>query len=79
MRTVVRAIEDVRRGTDAIAKLGIPEGAGAQPSRFVEELEALDAELEQLSAASEELAPEMLIDAADALQEKVEPETEEVA
>ncbi len=67
-RLVVRAIDDVRGGTDAIAKLRIPEGAGPQPGRFVEEVEALDAELEQLSAASEELAPELLIDAADALK-----------
>jgi hypothetical protein len=67
-RLVVRAIDDVRSATAAIAELHIPAGSGPVPARFVRELQALDAELEQLSAASEDLEPAMLTGAADALK-----------
>ena len=66
-RLVVRGIDDARGAIRTIAAERLPEGAGPRPARFVRELQRLDPELTRLSAASEDLDPHALIEAADAL------------
>jgi hypothetical protein len=67
-RLVVRGIEDARTAIKAISAHKIPEGAGPRPKEFVDELKGLEPELDKLSAASEDLEPAPLVDAAQALK-----------
>jgi hypothetical protein len=67
-RLVVRGIDDAQAAIRAIAGLRIPEGAGPRPKAFVDELKGLQGELDKLSAASEDLEPAPLVEAAEALK-----------
>ena len=70
-RLVVRGIEDARAAIKKIAAMRIPEGAGPKPGAFVDELKALEPELDKLSAASEDLEPAPLVEAAEALKPRL--------
>ncbi len=70
-RLVVRGIEDARAAIAAIKEIEIPDGAGPKPGAFVDELEALEPELDKLSAASEDLEPAPLVKAAEALKPRL--------
>jgi hypothetical protein len=71
-RLVVRGIEDARGAIHAIQRERVPAGAGPRPGAFVRELGALDEDLSDLSAASEDLDPHALIRAADDLKPRLE-------
>jgi hypothetical protein len=66
-RLVVRGIEDARGAIREVARERVPEGVGPRPAAFVKELRELDGDLDRLSAASEDLDPHALVDAADQL------------
>jgi hypothetical protein len=70
-RLVVRGIGDARAAIDEITALKIPEGAGPKPGAFVNELKALEPELDKLSDASEDLEPAPLVKAAEALKPRL--------
>jgi hypothetical protein len=70
-RLVVRGVADTRAAVKEITALRIPEGAGPAPGRFVRDLRGLEPALAQLSAASENLEPESLVQVADALKTRL--------
>src|SRR5262245_55029337 len=70
-RLVVRGIDDARAAIDTIAALRIPEGAGPKPGAFVDELKALEPDLDQLSQAGEDLEPAPLVKAAETLKPRL--------
>jgi hypothetical protein len=70
-RLVVRGIDDAQAAIKSITAVRIPEGAGREPGAFVNELKALGPELDKLSAASEDLEPAPLVEAAEALKPRL--------
>ena len=70
-RLVVRGIDDARAAIKEIAAMRVPEGAGPKPGAFVDELKALEPELDNLSAASEDLEPAPLVKAAEELKPRL--------
>ena len=70
-RLVVRGIDDAQAAIREIGGPTLPEGSGAAPGAFVRELKALEPELKKLSAASEDLEPAALVQAAEALKPRI--------
>ena len=70
-RLVVRGIDDAQAAIKTISAEKLPEGGGPRPGAFVEELKALEKELDALSEASEDLEPAALVKAAEDLKPRL--------